>query len=485
MYKNGNRIFNKCMLLLCVTLLFVGLWECVSKPANNGGGEETEVGNPLAIYVSPTGSDGAAGTAKAPLKSLQKAVDKAIAGSKIYLMDGVWSEGFKITKSGTSAAPIVIMAAPGAKPIIDGGNGEGWSMDTEIGKKLLSDFAATDATLPKFNSDRGLVTIEGASHIELRGITVTGSAASGIYCSKGASNITVMGCTITNCVAPGICFGADNTAQSSNIKVLDNYVKNCSQRSREAISLRWVNNFEVARNSVEKVIKESIDAKSGCSNGIIHSNRIVNSGHCGIYLDAGYANTTLQKNIKVYGNSVVNGYGTAICVAAEVDNNCSNISIFNNLVYVNKAESHGCGIKVAKNSASLKGQIKDVFIYNNTVYGFGQQGIYVNYPNIDNIVIANNISVKNLDNIALSAKNGVPADKVEIVRNLIFGASASNPGKNYINAEPLFTNPATGQFTLQEGSSAIDAAQGKWVADVDFSGKSRPKGKEDIGAFER
>ena len=438
----------------------------------------------LEIYVSPTGSDSAPGTSQQPLKTLQTAIDKAAAGSRVYLMNGVWNKGFKLTKSGSSVAPIVIMAAPGATPIIDGGNGEGWSMDTEIGKKLLSDFDATNAGLPAFNSDQALITIEGASHVELRGLTVTGSSASGIFCGKGASYIVVENCTVTNCVAPGICFGADNTP-SSNIKVLNNYVKNCSQRSREAISLRTVDVFEVANNTVEKVIKESIDAKSGCTNGSIHHNKIVNSGHCGIYMDAGFANTKPQTNIEVYCNSVINGYGTAICVASEAGNNCNNIKIYNNLAYIHGAESHGCGIKVALNSSDKSGLIKNVHIYNNTVYGFGQQGIYVNYPTIENIVIANNISVRTLDNIALNAANGVPAAQLHVTRNLYFGSKASYAGTDSINEDPLFTDPAAGLFTLKEGSPAIDAARGTWVAKTDFTGKGRQQGKEDLGAFER
>lgn len=438
----------------------------------------------LEIYVSPTGSDSAPGTSQQPLKTLQAAIDKAAAGSRVYLMDGVWNEGFKLTKSGSSVAPIVITAAPGATPIVDGGNGEGWSMDTEIGKKLLSDFARTDAGLPAFNSDKALVTIAGASYVEIRGLTVTGSSASGIYCGKGASYIVVENCTVTNCVAPGICFGADNSP-SSNIKVLNNYVKNCSQRSREAISLRTVDVFEVANNTVEKVIKESIDVKSGCTNGTIHHNKIVNGGHCGIYMDAGFVNTKPQANIEVYCNSVINGYGTAICVASEAGNNCSNIKIYNNLAYIYGAESHGCGIKVALNSSNKSGLIKNVYIYNNTVYGFGQQGIYVNYPTIENIVITNNISVKALDNIALNSANGVPAEQLHVIRNLYFGGKASYAGTDSINKDPLFTDPAAGLFTLKEGSPAIDAARGTWVAKTDFTGKGRQQGKEDLGAFER
>ncbi|KAL4973050.1 hypothetical protein BDW66DRAFT_169030 [Aspergillus desertorum] len=59
------------------------------------------------IYVSPDGSDDAAGTIDAPLQSIQLAVDQATAGSTIYLRGGRYAptSNIQITKSGTASAP--------------------------------------------------------------------------------------------------------------------------------------------------------------------------------------------------------------------------------------------------------------------------------------------------------------------------------------------------------------------------------------------
>ncbi|GMG32399.1 unnamed protein product [Aspergillus oryzae var. brunneus] len=74
------------------------------------------------IYVSPSGSDTAAGTIDAPLLSIQSAVDKATAGSTIYLREGTYSPttNIQITKSGTASAPYVLRAYDGEKVTIDG-----------------------------------------------------------------------------------------------------------------------------------------------------------------------------------------------------------------------------------------------------------------------------------------------------------------------------------------------------------------------------
>ncbi|KAF8757006.1 Pectate lyase [Rhizoctonia solani] len=59
-----------------------------------------------AIYVSPSGSDSNAGTLDAPLKSIQTAINKAVAGDTIYLRGGTYSltTNLQITKNGTASA---------------------------------------------------------------------------------------------------------------------------------------------------------------------------------------------------------------------------------------------------------------------------------------------------------------------------------------------------------------------------------------------
>ncbi|CAE6482741.1 unnamed protein product [Rhizoctonia solani] len=75
-----------------------------------------------AIYVSPTGNDSAAGTLAAPLKSIQKAIDKAVAGDTIYLRGGTYalSTNLQITKSGTASAKYTVTNYQSEKVIIDG-----------------------------------------------------------------------------------------------------------------------------------------------------------------------------------------------------------------------------------------------------------------------------------------------------------------------------------------------------------------------------
>ena len=62
----------------------------------------------------------------------------------------------------------------------------------------------------------------------------------------------------------------------------------------------------------------------------------------------------------------------------------------------------------------------------------------------------------------------------------------ANPGTNAILQDPMLVDPVNGDFHLQAGSPAIDAAK-VTASDppVDYEGTTRPQGpRDDIGAFE-
>jgi hypothetical protein len=85
---------------------------------------------PANYYVSTTGSDSNSGTATAPFKTWQKAVNTAKAGDLIYIRGGIYTttgayasgstNGVNVAgKSGTSTNKINLFAYPGEVPILD------------------------------------------------------------------------------------------------------------------------------------------------------------------------------------------------------------------------------------------------------------------------------------------------------------------------------------------------------------------------------
>ncbi|KAL3420447.1 pectate lyase [Phlyctema vagabunda] len=126
------------------------------------------------LYVAPTGSDTAAGTLTAPLKSIQSAVDKAVAGDTIYLRAGTYSPttNIQIKKSGTSSAPYTLSAYQSEKVIIDG---EG----------LPYTPADLDASLP--SASRGILHIEKANYWKFYNIELM-HGPYGIYAADSSNN---------------------------------------------------------------------------------------------------------------------------------------------------------------------------------------------------------------------------------------------------------------------------------------------------------
>jgi len=74
-------------------------------------------------FVAPTGDDGASGSESQPWASFQYAVDTIQPGDTVCFRDGTYAmeEMVRIAQSGTAEAPIVFIAYPGERPILDGG----------------------------------------------------------------------------------------------------------------------------------------------------------------------------------------------------------------------------------------------------------------------------------------------------------------------------------------------------------------------------
>ena len=96
-------------------------------------------------YVSPTGSNSAAGSSAAPWQTLQKAVDTVVAGDTVIVRAGNYA-GFNMTRDGTAAARITLSGEPGATV-------------NSRGPAPLS----------------GAMNLEGASYVTIEGFNVTHS----------------------------------------------------------------------------------------------------------------------------------------------------------------------------------------------------------------------------------------------------------------------------------------------------------------------
>jgi hypothetical protein len=76
-------------------------------------------------HVSPGGNDNNDGSASSPLRTIQRGVELVNPGETVLIHSGVYrdtsrSDFLRISKSGTTEAPIIVKAAPGQEVVIDG-----------------------------------------------------------------------------------------------------------------------------------------------------------------------------------------------------------------------------------------------------------------------------------------------------------------------------------------------------------------------------
>ncbi|WP_372948066.1 right-handed parallel beta-helix repeat-containing protein [Mariniphaga sp.] len=230
---------------------------------------------------------------------------------------------------------------------------------------------------------------------------------------------------------------------------------------------------------------------TSCDNTDIYQNTITNQ----IFNDAIqlYADTTLRwgssDNLRIFRNyiyGVVDGDGIGASIHGH--NSCTNLLIAYNMI----AEADHSGISLYHNSSTSS--VSSVDIFNNTFYNNTQGAIWTSalFP----LVLKNNIFTGNT--ITPDVRHMSTVGGFLTTSNNLWYTTSGNvlyyEGTNYsmatittfepsaIAVNPLFTDAANGDFTLQTGSQAINAGIDVGLKH-DILGNSIA-GNPDIGAYE-
>ncbi|WP_319548764.1 right-handed parallel beta-helix repeat-containing protein [Desulfogranum marinum] len=400
-------------------------------------------------FISKSGNNNANGLTPATAWATISKVNNSrfSPGDRIlFKRGGTWKERLLIPSSGSASGGSITFGAYGTgnKPVIDG----------------------TGVNLPR---NHGLIRGLSKNYIIIENIRVQnsgiGKAAEnsgiGFY---GGSYITVRNCEVYNTESAGIKFNA-----SSHVTIDSNEVSEACQNSKsESVSLAIVNTFEVKNNTVHDNGGSAgggagIDAKDGSHDGTIHHNTVYGiNGANAIYVDA-YGRYTY--NIEIYANHIHNTDGAGFQIGSESGGLLKNISVHHNIVH-NALK----GAMAFHNVYPASGAVQDIFIYNNTFYQNGKNGVG-QYGNIriwdeliNNLVIKNNIMGQNYNfHIGIHLNTNLAPSKYTVGYNVLFGTQKNNggftaiDGSNTIKSDPLFVNSSAGNFRLQSGSPAKKA----------------------------
>lgn len=169
-------------------------------------------------YVSPTGDDNGSGTKNAPLRTVQKALALADAGSTVYLRGGVYKPGvsdimrplgeslydcvYYLDKNGTADAPIVLCGYPGEKVTFD-------LSDVKTGNRImgfclkgdywhLKGFDIVGIQVTQTGHTQSInVGLFGGSNCVVEQVNMHDGMGIGVYAIKGKNNL-VLNCDAYN-----------------------------------------------------------------------------------------------------------------------------------------------------------------------------------------------------------------------------------------------------------------------------------------------
>jgi parallel beta-helix repeat protein len=400
------------------------------------------------FYVSPAGSDTAAGTSLAPWKTLQHAADVVGPGDIVTARAGSYV-GFYLDTSGTAAAPIEFKADPGA--VINQRN----------------------ATTPDG------INLELASYVVIDGFSVTGMPRAGVR-SVGlpgnfAAHVTVRNVTATNNIKWGIFTGhvddllIESNRTSGSIDEHGIYVSNSGDRP----VIRDNTSFDNHGSGIHMNGDLSQGGDGIISGAIVSGNRIFNNA---------IANTA---HPQLGGGSGINMDGV------------QNSRIENNLVYGNHASGislyHIDGAQGSKNNV----------VVNNTVYEASDGRWALNIQSgstgtttLNNILISDHQSRGAID-ISPDSRTGFTSDY-----NAVISRFTTDGGTNQTLAEwristgqdmnsfvataaSLFVSPAGSDYHLLSTSTAKNTGTSQSAPPADLDGLPRKAGAAfDIGAYE-
>jgi hypothetical protein len=512
-----RNILIVCVLFFC--------FSCKKESTVNPEDSANPKDAPAAAAVTVYYVDGAQGndqndglTLATAWKTIQKSFNTAVAGSTVKIKGGIYYEQLVVRVSGTVGNPVTFTNYNNEQVIIDGSKISGTAILTITDKSFLIFSNLTVQNITKNNAMGVLVSASksgGVSDLTFRNVLIkninwTSNASTTPNYSQNAQQFIAFGYgtaqanAITNLVIDSCEFTNNITGYSEALSLdgnIDGFtITNNKVHDNTNIGIAALGHYGVSSNS----------AVDQARNGLIRGNTCFNNwaGYAtsgGIYVDGG-------KDIKIDRNiTYQNGYG--IEVGHEENGATSNITVTNNLIYLNEIT----GIAIGGYDTGTTGQVINCIIRNNTLYkndtkNDGSGEIYM--TKASNCTIGNNVFYTNSQNTLFSLENISPQSGNTFDYNDWFTASGNasditinwrtktystftayktNTGQDAHSffKDPLFTNAAATNPDLhvKTGSPCLRTGNVSWITDAtekDLDGKPRVvNGAVDMGAYQQ
>jgi hypothetical protein len=392
------------------------------------------------FYVSPTGSDLAAGDATHPWLTLQKAANVVTGGDTVNVLPGNYT-GFDLARSGKPDRQITFLAQPGVF------------------------ITANNPSTPDG------INLEGASYVTIDGFNASGRGRAGIrsVCNNG---VVLRNNTCDSNATWGILTGF-----SSDLLIENNI---CSRSGTQ-------HGIYIGNSSDNITLRRNVCwGNYGCG---IHMNGDINTTWPGHTIDGLMQNVLVEGNI-LYGNG--SGGGASINGDGVQDSIIRNNLIYNAYNNSGIALYDGDGSAGPKNDlvqnntvlmASTGGWCLNIsspaganYAYNNILYNSHSWRGSIEYDRTTGLVSDYNVVMDRFSTDSAGSRIGLGAWR-----------TATGQDAHSIIATPtaLFVDPANNDYHLKGGSPAIDVGSTVNGAATDLRGVLRPiKNGTDIGAYE-
>ena len=486
-WREGNHKKTTMLIILVILVCLLAACDSGPEPTEVAGTEPppthpvVETVSPFPITSAPSSTTGEAtyyvsqtdcsdtgpGDEQTPFCSFETALGRLQPGDTLVIQAGTYTGRLAVTGlAGTAGAPIVI---------------RGESRDGVVFDGACPDFPCSINDVPwAWDDETGMVSVQDSSFIVLRDLTVQNAIAAGVNVF-GGTDIVVENITICGTGNAGMLFKylsnltvSHNDVGRAQLGWRDEY-DDVQVGAHEALSIVGVDGFVVAHNYVHDTPKEGIDIKESSTDGDVHDNFVERACAVGIYVNEAHDVRVYQNRIRrsgyyradddqerlcgtepVFGDLYGKYYGDGILLAVGdlgelSQGRLSNIQVYQNLVWDANLNCLQFWDELRENGTGA-GEMTGNRVYNNVFYNCGFAGIRLD--DVGNTWVVNNI-------IALNDEEGITGNATAdntISHNLFhFRHDWHQPmGTDYVVGDPLFVDPANGDFHLQEDSPAID-----------------------------